>query len=55
VQQVETLLSGRRRLTGWLASVTPVAAVTALIKLVHPHGPALPIVGTGADGSERRT
>jgi signal transduction histidine kinase len=30
----------RRRLTGWLVSVALVAAVTALIKLVHPHGPA---------------
>jgi signal transduction histidine kinase len=29
-----------RRLTGWLASVALVAAVTAVIKLVHPHGPA---------------
>jgi signal transduction histidine kinase len=29
-----------RRLTGWLASVVLVAAVTLLIKLVHPHGPS---------------
>jgi signal transduction histidine kinase len=29
-----------RRLTGWLASVVLVAAVTGGIKLLHPHGPA---------------
>jgi K+-sensing histidine kinase KdpD len=28
-----------RRLTGWLVSVAAVAAVTVMIKLVHPHGP----------------
>jgi len=30
----------RRWLSGWLASVALVAAVTVVIKLLHPHGPA---------------
>ena len=30
----------RRWLSGWLASITLVAAVTVVIKLLHPHGPA---------------
>jgi signal transduction histidine kinase len=30
----------RRRLTGWLASIVLVGAVTGLIKLLHPHGPS---------------
>ncbi|HEX3335572.1 MAG TPA: DUF4118 domain-containing protein [Jatrophihabitans sp.] len=29
----------RRRLIGWMASVALVTLVTALIKLLHPHGP----------------
>jgi signal transduction histidine kinase len=32
--------SSRRRLTGWLATIALVAAVTVVIKLLHPHGPA---------------
>jgi signal transduction histidine kinase len=30
----------RRRLTGWLATIALVAAVTVVIKLLHPHGPS---------------
>jgi signal transduction histidine kinase len=32
--------SSRRRLTGWLATIALVAAVTVVIKLLHPDGPA---------------
>jgi signal transduction histidine kinase len=32
--------SSRRRLTGWLATIALVAAVTVVIKLLHPHGPS---------------